>query len=256
MRILICGDVHGNWPVLNNLLLEKQPDMVLQCGDFGYFPYRVIPTSCIGCKPEIRLERRYDPYGRIANIRDGKRVPIHWVEGNHEDYRVLKVRREKADFEVAPGVIWQPRGSTIKLPDGRLVLFIGGAKSVDWKLREPGVEWFPEEVIAEEDLRGLPEQVDIVISHTMPEEFCFFGSEKGIAKELGWDLSPDPSRALLSRVLEQCQPSLWFCGHFHQFLQGEHQGCRWTALPEAPRDGWWIWLPGARRGHWGEEGES
>ena len=256
MRILICGDMHGNWPVLTNLLHEKRSDLVLQCGDFGYFPHLEVPAINMGHSPKSGLERRYDPDGRIANVIDGRRVPIHWVEGNHEDHHALRARREKGDFEVAPGIIWQPRGSTLTLLDGRIVLFMGGAKSVDWKLRKPGVSWFPKEILTEEDVAHLPERVDIVISHTMPNEFCFFRVDERRARELGWDLSPDSSRELLSRVLRKWRPRLWFCGHFHQFLQGEHLGCRWTALPEAPRDGWWIWLPDARRGHWDGEGDS
>lgn len=43
-----------------------------------------------------------------------------------------------AATEVAPGVIYQPSGSTLTLPDGRVVLFLGGAKSVDWPLRTGG----------------------------------------------------------------------------------------------------------------------
>ena len=49
------------------------------------------------------------------------------------------------------------------LPDGRTVLFMGGALSVDKAWRTPGYDWFPEESITTGDLDRLPDvHVDIV----------------------------------------------------------------------------------------------
>lgn len=33
-EILIVGDLHGNWGSFNNLLNDKKPSIVLQCGDY------------------------------------------------------------------------------------------------------------------------------------------------------------------------------------------------------------------------------
>lgn len=245
MRIMVCGDVHGSWGLLNTLINRKRPDMILQCGDFGFYPRE--EKMVRNYAGRMVAMRRYDPRGRIKNAPADRRVPIHWAEGNHEDYFCLRESRSRVDFEVAPGVYWQPRGSTLRLPDGRLVLFMGGAKSTDWKLSEPGVDWFSDEVITEEDLKDLPDRADIVISHTVPLEFKVpnWGgmTSEALEKLWGWDMSPDPSRPLLSRVLEQCRPSLWYAAHWHTFVQGEVGGCRWTVLNMAPNPNWWTWLP-------------
>lgn len=37
-NILVYGDLHGDWGALNRLISKKHPDIVLQCGDFGWFP--------------------------------------------------------------------------------------------------------------------------------------------------------------------------------------------------------------------------
>ncbi len=114
-----------------------------------------------------------------------------------------------------------PRGSTLTLPDGRVVCFIGGAKSVDHPLRSKGRNWFEEEVLGPEVLDHLPERADIVISHTAPRSL-------GIAAELskgrsaedwraaGWDVSPDPSEEVLDQVKARLKPKLWYFGHFHR----------------------------------------
>jgi hypothetical protein len=245
MRVIVCGDLHGSWSLLNSLINRKRPDIVLQCGDFGYFPRE----ECFERQYSGRTVpvRRYDPRGRIKNAPGGSRVQIYWAEGNHEDYFCLRERKIRGDFEVAPGVYWQPRGSTLRLPDGRLALFMGGAKSTDWKLSEPGVDWFPDEVLSEEDLKDLPDRADIVISHTVPLEFKVRNwggmTSEALEKQWGWDMSSDPSRALLSRVLEHCRPHLWYAAHWHTFAQGETNGCRWTVLNMAPHPNWWTLLP-------------
>ena len=43
------------------------------------------------------------------------------------------------------------------LPDGRIVLFMGGADSIDKKYRKIGFDWFPEELITQKDIYELPD---------------------------------------------------------------------------------------------------
>ena len=41
MKVLVVGDIHGDWGKLNSLLTVKRPDIVLQCGDFGWWPAEI-----------------------------------------------------------------------------------------------------------------------------------------------------------------------------------------------------------------------
>lgn len=36
-KILIVGDIHGDWGKMNALMQQKQPDIAIQCGDFGHW---------------------------------------------------------------------------------------------------------------------------------------------------------------------------------------------------------------------------
>jgi hypothetical protein len=206
--VIITGDIHGEWGKLNALINKKKPDILIVCGDFGYWPAmwdldKIVPAE----------------------------TKILWCDGNHEDFWALK----QANPEVVPGVFYMKRGSVYTLPDNRKVLFMGGASSTDKEMRTFGVDWFPEETISWADMEDLPDhRIDIVISHTCPNEFY---------KQLSSLYSHnDPSRVALSYVLEKYRPLLWYFGHFHAFRKGKFEDTHWTALNMAGSTGWWVKL--------------
>lgn len=38
MSIVVTGDIHGEFSKLNDLINKKRPELILCCGDFGYWP--------------------------------------------------------------------------------------------------------------------------------------------------------------------------------------------------------------------------
>jgi predicted phosphohydrolase len=225
--IIIAGDLHGHFWSINGLI-NKEPriTMILQCGDMGWYPR---------CTYSYEKRRKFE---------NGD-VKIYFCDGNHDDLEVL-MKYDKPT-ELVPNVTYMPRGSVLQLPDKRKVLFIGGAFSVDRNSpmrghRNPNYGWFEEEVITQRDIYNLPdEKIDIVISHTAPESF------KNIKTYGNFPDPNDPSRKALDSVLEKYKPELWYFGHFHNFSQGNCNGCHWTCLSGIavnllPGD-WWIRLP-------------
>lgn len=229
MKIVLVGDIHGDWTAFNAFMAREKPDLVLQTGDFGFWPGR----------------GNLDP---LTMLMPGNST-IHWIEGNHEDHE--EIYEELMDGgPISPNlsnVIYQPRGSTIKLPDGRTVLFAGGAFSVDNAARQPGWDWFPDyEILQDSDLVNFPDpkqvQIDIVISHTAPHEFAVSGLPWEQWPKW-WDKTPDPSQRVLSNILRRYQPKQWFLGHFHSFNRGTFERCKWTALGHlGGAETWWIEL--------------
>ncbi len=241
MKTLIVGDSHGLFLPLLGLIAEQEPDLVLQCGDFGYWPKRPVAGWDASGGPGI--------HGAVLQFA----VPVHWCDGNHENHHALSNLRDgdpaPRAHQVGHNCFWQDRGSTLTLPDRRVVLFVGGADSIDKATRREGFDWFPEEVLTSDVLPRLPDcKVDIVVSHTAPLYFHLstFGPMLGPGGK-----NRDPSRVVLNRVFDRYRPSQWFFSHWHYFRSGEHENCKWTMLnmvlpPEldVPPDkgSWWRWL--------------
>jgi Icc-related predicted phosphoesterase len=222
--IAVCGDFHGSWSKVNQFLNSHlKISMILQCGDFGWWP-RFHGKTFLN-KGVIR----WNNYG-LKN----KHVKVFWCPGNHEDWESLKNLKTN---EVSPNVFYMKRGSILTIPDGRKVLFMGGGLSIDRKYRtERGLDfgWFWEETISQKDIEELPdEEIDIIISHTAPTEFKI--------KDYHEEYSSDPSRKALSYLLNKYKPKLWYFGHMHKFQQGFDNNCKWVCLSAIDfEDRWWI----------------
>jgi len=216
MKTLIVGDVHGRFGDLNTLINKQKPDMIICCGDFGYWP-GVKGLSFDDIKPQ-----------------DTK---ILWCDGNHENHWALK---ERESDEIVPNVVYMPRGSTYTLDDGRTILFMGGADSIDKGMRTLGKDWFPEEVIRDRDLENLPDtKIDIVVSHTCPYELT-----NSICKS---DFKHvEPSNYALSNIWVKYHPELWYFGHWHFYKEHSERGTKFTTLSCLPTylgwGRWWIEL--------------
>lgn len=235
-KVMIVGDIHGHWGYLNTLINKYHPDIILQVGDFGYWP-RFHNTDVICENP---LKKHQDPWN-FYGVKC-QNTKVYFCPGNHEDHWELKKYNNKVT-NIYDKVYYMPRGSSLTLPDGREVLFIGGADSIDKYRRTIGYDWFPEEIISNRDIYGLPDmKIDIVISHTCPQSFI---------PEINTKLGPDyinsgkyfdPSIVALDRVLEQYKPSLWYFGHFHDSADGKFQDTKWFMLDQERETNCWRWL--------------
>ena len=234
MDIFVLGDIHGEFQKLNTFINRKQPHLILQCGDFGYWPQfdgqYELGNHKRNLAGEIIKKRKWYQ----CSIKN-KSTKIYFCDGNHEDHWSLaKIK----SAEICPNIYYMKRGSCLTLPDGRNVLFIGGAESIDKNSRTMGVDWFPEETIRQADIWNLPDvKVDIVVSHTCPDEF------KSDLKINNYGKFVDPSQKALSYVLKKYRPALWYFAHFHTYQKGVTRGIQWTALNHASHTGWFEKLP-------------
>lgn len=226
MLILVVGDIHADWGKLNALINDKSPDIVLQCGDFGYWPSMEVTKST--------------PYGKqnswILNGVKPQKSIVYWCDGNHEEHPHLV--QDALIHEMYQGVNFCSRGSVLRLPDGRNVLFIGGADSIDKDYRILGKDWFPEENISYpqfEMTMAIEDKIDIVISHTCPGAFNVHGSDGKYH---------DSNRIALDAILHKYKPDLWFFGHWHKYQQGIYNNTRWTCLDYLGHNSRaWVTLP-------------
>lgn len=223
-RVLVLGDAHGNWKALRWELQRHKPDLCIVAGDFGWFPNLAWALT--------------ETNGWFLNhlLQECLEIcPIHFIDGNHEHHPSLIELAPRGSFEaveIVPGLVYQPRGSRMQLADGRTIFFAGGGKSVDWRARVENVSWFREEILEREHLPEKLPKSDIVISHTAP---AFFGIPEILDFENRvrpgfWDLTPDPSAAILDEVLDVCRPRLWIASHFHRLFRGRYKKTEYRIL--------------------------
>jgi hypothetical protein len=221
-QIVVVGDVHGDFGTLNKFISKRKPKMILQVGDFGYWPHI----------KEYKCNGKYD---KTPTVKAHDTI-IHWCDGNHEDFWSLN---ERDTDELWPNTFYQPRGSYITLDDGRNVLFFGGAESIDKWNRTVGHDWFPEETITQSDIEDLPDvDIHIAITHTCPEEFDLT-LENDEWREFK---NNDPSRKALSYVLDKYKPEHWYFGHYHFNRHGVYNNTSWNCIDMTFNQNWWMKL--------------
>jgi hypothetical protein len=235
MKIVIMGDIHADFGALNRFVNKKKPDIILQCGDFGWWPHRHLVER-------ISRNHFFDQYAIKL-----QGTCFYWCDGNHENHDDLQQRvrlAQGAPIEIpVPGCFYMRRGSVLTLPDGRNVLFFGGAMSTDQEGRVEGDSWWAAEVPTQTDLDYARAQlaahggrVDIVISHTAPLAFL----RQLPKKEIDLDRFNDPTVGLLDTILVEFRPTSWFFGHFHLHAKGEDHGCAWQCLSGEGLGGNWF----------------
>lgn len=248
--IHICGDIHGEWDRLNTFINQKVRQskrvralaakydelevIILQCGDFGYWPYSLPLPEYMRTGTCADYRRFEDSIRNQVDFLQDGRVKIYWADGNHENHDVLDAleaeHQAEAFIQTMPGVFFAPFGSILPLIDGTRVMFCGGAESgpLDIQSRVPGVSWWPQEGIDDKDMARLPDpqttRVDWIISHTGPHAF------ETVGKGIEYRKNREASKCHLERILSDYHPTRWWFGHYHTLREGWNKGCRWTLL--------------------------
>jgi predicted phosphodiesterase len=184
--IAFIGDVHREFDHLAGAVSRLPADVkvAIQVGDLGLHGDDLGPTG--------RGMPRFDR-------------PVYYVTGNHDyepSYRGLT-----RPTEMAPNLVFVPRGTVLEL-DGRRIAFLGGGDSViDRHVRRVGVDWWPEERVTMADvarLEGVGE-VDFLVCHTPPTfVYHFYG------------FSPDPSALAVGQAWQLLGRPPVICGHLHK----------------------------------------
>lgn len=139
-----------------------------------------------------------------------------YIRGNHDNPSICK-----------QDAAWIPDG-TIKND----VMFVGGAWSIDWAYRVPGLSWWDDEECSEAQLEHFIEKyIDVkprvMITHECPDIIA-----NVMCHEVNWKKFPFPSRTrdAFDRMLLLHQPEEWYFGHWHLPWQGVYAGTKFRCL--------------------------
>lgn len=215
-NIAVAGDWHGNlrWvsQLVNFLATQRGITHILHVGDFGIMTGN--EAHYLRC-----LEEATDRTG----------VEIYFIRGNHDNPNILnRLPLDDRGFaplhfsKAVPRVFYIPDGTFMEWR-GKTILGIGGAVSIDRKLRDEGIDWWPNEVIPNNILDTVMPRmplggVDVIISHDAPELAAvpldpafaaLFASE--VVEEC------EQHRVVLQRIVDAVRPRNLIHGHYHVF---------------------------------------
>jgi len=208
--LYVTGDIHGEFRFVKecipNIKELTEKDIIFVTGDFGYL--------FLGNKVE---EYHLDKLEKLPFL-------IAFVDGNHENFPLIFSYPEEEwcggrIHRIRKNVIHLMRGQVYDVPNGegkiRRIFTMGGAYSIDKAMRQEGYSWWPEEMPSEEEyeearknLARVDYQVDVVLSHALPEESMnifhpYHPHEQKLNVFLEW-------------VRESTKYKHWFCGHLHR----------------------------------------
>jgi predicted phosphodiesterase len=203
MSIVILGDIHGLSKVLGAVDEEVSKDSKvvagIQVGDMGWY------------EDTLELFHRLD-----------LKLPWYWIDGNHEDFSLLKY---KEVTEVAPNLFYVPRGTVMEI-DGITVGFLGGAASVDKMYRlKQNMHWSEEELITDEDIAKFDgiSKVDLLITHCPPQSFIQKHFDPRFLLYFGLSESwRDPSADKVEALWERLGKPPLVCGHMHKSITDDN----------------------------------
>jgi predicted phosphodiesterase len=184
--IAFIGDVHRSFDRLAVAVagLPAGVEVAIQVGDLGLHRDDLAPAG-----PGV------PPLSRV----------VYYVTGNHDhepSYRGIA-----QPTEMAPNLVFVPRGTVLEL-DGRRIAFLGGGDSIiDRADRRVDVDWWPEEQVSMADIARFEGagRVDLLVCHTPPAfVYHFFG------------LSPDPSAVAVAQAWQIVGRPPVICGHLHK----------------------------------------
>ena len=204
--IYITGDTHRDFSRLNNLEISED-DMLIVLGD-----------ACINFflnDEDVNLKRYLNNF----------KLKLFCIRGNHEErpenistYKEVDMFGGKVYIEDEfPNLIFAKDGEAYNI-DGKSVLVIGGANSVDKEYRiAHGIEWFKDEQLTSDEKSKILEKVkgkhfDIVLSHTCPykyeprEVFISGIDQAKVDKSMEY---------FLDEIEKNIDYDKWYCGHYH-----------------------------------------
>jgi len=233
MRVLILGDVHGQHAKLAAALRQARADYrivaAIQVGDFGFY------KNLLGAASGVRV--RYP-------------VPLHAIDGNHEDHAWLRRARltgAARSWARDLNLIYQPRPSVAVL-GGAKVGFLGGALHVDRPQEHSWLGGFPNYILRRQREHAVAlfnrERPELIVTHSCPARIGLGmrssrEMQAGVAEHIV-AAGLDPGPADDCGEIELCslwrelayKPRAWVFGHFHRAHDATIEGTRFVGVSD------------------------
>jgi len=215
-RLFVCGDTHGmtkDTQKLNSENFSQQKeltkeDVLVQLGDFGWVWFPLGQNK----------EQEY-----WLDWLASRNYTLAVVLGNHENYNIIETLpvEQKWGNEVKVlqrkdgNIYFLKRGAVYEI-NGRKILTIGGAESIDKESRIENISWWEQERLTFDETETCLDEIDAhnktfdyVLTHTCPTKFTSEFTDS-MAK----------AKCSVSNFLDYVDDTItfkeWHFGHFHR----------------------------------------
>ncbi len=225
-KVILLGDVHGNYHTIYDKLHKGILDdcLLIQVGDFG-----------LGFR-EKGLEQ--EEMKSLNKCLKRKKCELLVIRGNHDLPAYWKNSELNQHFNKTYSNITLLPDYYTKVINGKKVLFVGGAISIDRLWRKEGVSYWSGEELDEP--RFPITEHDILIAHTCPSRFNV--SIKGGNDFIKRCLKEDPNleldlkreRSIMDHIARASGVKKIWHGHMHNSMDQEIDGvkCRCVNIEE------------------------
>jgi len=212
--VYILGDNHGKYDVMFRFIeaYEIKDCILIHVGDGGegFAPY------------DKQMRQFYHYNDRFKS----KGIEYLSIRGNHSDPAYFDGSVNLSHFKLLPDYHTQ-------IINGEKFLFVGGAISIDRKIRKEGFSYWRDEPFVLD--KSKIEECDVLITHSAP---TWIGplDKKGI---LSWCEKDEflwrdclKEREDHDILFQLAKPKKSYAGHFHQRFSVDINGCRAKILAE------------------------
>jgi len=212
--VYILGDNHGRYDVMFRFIeaYEIKDCILIHVGDGGegFAPY------------DKQMRQFYHYNDRFKS----KGIEYLSIRGNHSDPAYFDGSVNLSHFKLLPDYHTQ-------IINGEKFLFVGGAISIDRKIRKEGFSYWRDEPFVLD--KSKIEECDVLITHSAP---TWIGplDKKGI---LSWCEKDEflwrdclKEREDHDILFQLAKPKKSYAGHFHQRFSVDINGCRAKILAE------------------------
>ena len=219
MAVFVTGDCHQDMRKIYAFADKMElgsDDYIIVLGDMGIFWRHDKADANVIIKD---FEARYN-------------FNLYFIDGNHENFKILNSLEEDENHMgyISEHIRHLKRSRRYNI-DGKDILALGGADSIDKFRRTPGLSWWEEEAITDDDVdRVDPGEYTYVLTHCCP--ISIFKTYKPYLCTLGNivdDTNPDfhISDNKLEQVYNFIDFKHWYFGHYHVDL---HLGDKFTCM--------------------------
>jgi predicted phosphodiesterase len=208
--IIFIGDIHGEFNKLSNKLANTniKNSTFIQVGDFG-----------LGFK---RKENEIDQLTVLNKRLKDVNNEMFVIRGNHDDPTYFTSDRSYSNILFLEDY-------TLLNVEGKNILLVGGAISIDRSWRVLNNSYWLEEVFLYDNLKlenalRNCDRVDVVVTHNAPAEFYpigigalvydFTDKDSKLIEDVKNERK-DHSLLMYSLIEKGLKPKHWYYGHFH-----------------------------------------